>query len=188
VSSPITIVDWRDVWASEFETCKAAVLRAAPAGAYVHHIGSTAVQGLAAKDVIDVQVTVTDLDAVDDQAFSNEGFVSSRRISTDHCPPGLTLTEADLTKRFFKSNGRPANIHVRVKGRYNQRFALLCRDYLRARPVAAQAYAIIKQRLAERDGNDDEAYYDIKDPVFDIIITGAEDWAQLVGWSEPQAD
>jgi GrpB-like predicted nucleotidyltransferase (UPF0157 family) len=36
-------------------------LRAAP-GAYIHHIGSTAVQGLVAKDIIDIQLTVDDLE------------------------------------------------------------------------------------------------------------------------------
>jgi GrpB-like predicted nucleotidyltransferase (UPF0157 family) len=91
MSVPITIVSWRESWAAEFETCKTAVLRAAPPGAYLHHIGSTAVPGLAAKDVIDLQVTVTDLDAVDGAAFAREGFVPRQGISTDHCPPGLTL-------------------------------------------------------------------------------------------------
>lgn len=188
MSSPIKIVPWRDTWAADFETCKAAVLRAAPIGASVHHIGSTAVPGLPAKDVIDIQVTVIDLDAVDDLAFAREGFVSPQAMSSDHCPPGLSLTEGELAKRFFKSSGRAANIHVRVKGRYNQRFALLCRDYLRARPIAAQAYALIKQRLADQVGSDMDAYYDIKDPVFDILITGAEDWAEMTGWSEPPGD
>lgn len=32
------------------------------------------------------------------------------------------------------------------------------------------------------------AYYDIKDPVFDIIMEGANEWAKLIGWSEPPGD
>ncbi|CAA2144132.1 hypothetical protein OICFNHDK_4522 [Methylobacterium bullatum] len=79
-------------------------------------------------------------------------------------------------------------MHVRQKGRFNQRFALVCRDFLRARPVAAASYALIKQRLAERFPADAEAYYDIKDPVFDIIVEGANAWAELVGWFEPPGD
>ena len=188
MGNAIAIVPWRSSWAADFEACKTALLRAAPAGAYAHHIGSTAIPGLPAKDVIDVQVTVADLDAVDEGAFAREGFALAQKLSSDHCPPGLTLSERDLAKLFFRGTTRPANVHVRVKGTYNQRFPLLCRDYLRARPMAAEAYALIKQRLAGLVGGDVETYYDIKDPVFDIIIAGAEDWAILTGWSEPPPD
>lgn len=166
---------------------KPALLRAVPSGSCVYHIGSTAVSGLAAKDVIDIQVTVDDLDQVEDAAFEREGFESTS-ILTDHCPPGLDLTERELKKRFYRARARAANVHVREKGRFNQRFALICRDFLRARPVAAAAYGLIKQRLAERFPADPDAYYDIKDPVFDIIVEGANAWAQVIGWSEPPSD
>ena len=55
-------------------------------------------------------------------------------------------------------------------------------------PSTAGAYAQIKQRLARRFPTDEEAYYDIKDPVFDIIIEGANDWAENTNWSEPPGD
>jgi len=32
------------------------------------------------------------------------------------------------------------------------------------------------------------ADYDIKDPVFDIIVDGANEWAMRTGWTEPQGD
>jgi hypothetical protein len=35
---------------------------------------------------------------------------------------------------------------------------------------------------------DTAAYYEIKDPVFDIIMAGANEWAMRTGWSEPPAD
>jgi GrpB-like predicted nucleotidyltransferase (UPF0157 family) len=145
------------------------------------------VPGLVAKDVIDVQVTVEDLARVDDAAFEKAGLQSTR-ILTDHCPSGLSLPACELEKRFFRGLGRAANVHVRQKGRFNQRFSLICRDFLRARPVAAAAYGVIKQRLAERFPSDLDAYYDIKDPVFDIIVEGANAWAEVVGWSEPPGD
>jgi len=186
-SMRIVIVPPRASWAADFMALKPALLRAAPVRAYVHHIGSTAVSGLAAKDVIDIQVTVDDLDRVEDASFEREGFESTS-ILTDHCPPGLDLPERELRKRFYRSRGRAANVHVREKGRFNQRFAIICRDFLRARPVAAGAYGLIKQRLAERFPTDPDAYYWIKDPVFDIIVEGANAWAQVTGWSEPPGD
>src|ERR1700736_2969979 len=54
--SLIEIVPAQPSWRTDFETLKIAVLRAAPAGSRVHHIGSTAVPGLAAKDIIDIQL------------------------------------------------------------------------------------------------------------------------------------
>ena len=183
----IEIVPPREEWCEDFATLKQAVMRAAPDGAYIHHIGSTAVPDLPAKDTIDLQLTVDSLAWVDDAAFEREGF---KRIPglMDHSPPGLDLPEIELSKRFFRSMGRSANLHVREKGRFNQRYPLLCRDYLRAHPVAAGAYAQIKQRLARRFPTDEEAYYEIKDPVFDIIMEGANDWAENTNWSEPPGD
>lgn len=183
----IVIVPPRASWSAEFAALKPALLRAAPAGSYIHHIGSTVVPGLAAKDVIDVQLTVDDLERVEDAAFEREGFQSTS-VLNDHCPPRFDLPARELEKRFYRGQGRAVNVHVRQKGRFNQRFALVCRDFLRARPVAAASYGLIKQRLAERFPADADAYYDIKDPVFDIIVEGANAWAELVGWFEPPGD
>ena len=187
MASRIEIVAFRQSWASDFAALKRPVMRAAPGGSYLHHIGSTAVPGLAAKDIIDIQLTVESLGAIDQAAFEAAGFRLAGPIS-DHCPPGVILAPEELAKRLFNSMGRPANLHIREKGRFNQRYALLCRDYLRSHPVAAGAYELIKRRLAERFPEDAAAYYDIKDPVFDIIIEGANEWARVTGWTEPPDD
>jgi GrpB-like predicted nucleotidyltransferase (UPF0157 family) len=187
MSSRIEIVEPRQSWANDFAELKHTILRAVPPGAYLHHIGSTAVPGLPAKDVIDIQVTVDHLPLFDIAAFKQAGFRHKPGL-VDHCPPSLHLAESELQKEFFNGPARPANIHIREKGRFNQRFALLCRDFLRAHPTAAGAYGLIKQRLAERFPTDADAYYDIKDPVADIIIDGANEWAARIGWSEPPAD
>ncbi|MDK4735759.1 GrpB family protein [Rhizobium sp. CNPSo 3490] len=183
----IEIEQPRQSWIEDFAALKRAVMGAAPAGAYLHHIGSTAIPGLPAKDIIDLQLTVNDLADVDADAFAEAGF-ERRPIVIDHCPPELDLAEDDLRKAFYRSKGRSANLHIREKGRFNQRYSLLCRDFLRAHPIAASAYALIKQRLAQRFPDDVDFYYDIKDPVFDIIMDGANEWAKLIGWSEPPGD
>ncbi|ANK85743.1 MULTISPECIES: GrpB family protein [unclassified Rhizobium] len=183
----IEIEQPRQSWIEDFAALKRALMGAAPAGAYLHHIGSTAIPGLPAKDIIDLQLTVNDLAEVDADAFEQAGF-ERRPITIDHCPPGLELAEGELRKAFYRSKGRPANLHIRQRGRFNQRYSLLCRDFLRAHPTAANAYALIKQRLAQRFPEDVDFYYDIKDPVFDIIMDGANEWAKLIGWSEPPGD
>jgi GrpB-like predicted nucleotidyltransferase (UPF0157 family) len=178
ISAPITS------WPDEFLALKALLAGAVPDGATIHHIGSTAVPNLAVKDIIDIQVSVDALDAVDSARIEKAGFQQVGGFS-DHCPPGVELPDADLTKLLFKGTTRAANVHIREKGRFNQRFALLCRDFLRTHPVAAEAYAQIKRNLAQRFPDDKDAYYDFKDPVFDIIVEGANEWARRVGWVEP---
>ena len=96
----------------------------------IDHIGSTSVPGLAAKDTIDVQVTVADLP--DANLLAGAGYREFAPVR-DHRPPDAPYGEDDWAKRLFNEppDERRANIHVRVEGRANQRYALLFRDYLR---------------------------------------------------------
>lgn len=180
----VTIVEPKASWPSDFE----AIARSVRSGLgelalRVDHIGSTAVPGLPAKDVIDVQVTVASLDR--DRlapALARAGFVE-QGIGHDHRPPGATGPDDDWRKLFFQPEaGRAANIHVRVAGRPNQRYALLVRDYLREHHDAAAAYARLKRGLAAL-GIDPGVYADVKDPASDLILIAAEDWASRTRWT-----
>ena len=153
----------------------------------IDHIGSTAVPGLAAKDRIDVQVTVATLVAAN--PLAGAGFEEIVGFSSDHRPPGAEGPDEDWSKRFFNApaDERSANVHVRLKGRPNQRYALLFRDYLREHPAAAAAYAELKLRLAA-ELRDVRRYADVKDPACDLIMVAAEDWAVATGWQPGPGD
>lgn len=184
----IIIVPAQKSWARDFDALKPQLLALSPPGACAHHIGSTAVPGLAAKDIIDIQITVDDLTEVDPAGFLAAGHRQSEHTS-DHCPPGMDLVPHDLAKHLFvATTPRRAHVHIRKRGAFNQQFPLLMRDYLRAHPVTTGAYELIKQRLAGFFPEDQDAYYDIKDPVFDIIHDGAREWAERTNWKEPQPD
>jgi GrpB-like predicted nucleotidyltransferase (UPF0157 family) len=184
----IGIVPYRANWPIEYRQI-ADLLRQAAGDTIVaiHHIGSTSVPDLAAKDIIDVQITVARLDGEPEAAIQSVGFTLGRHIA-DHCPPGRSLPPEQLAKRFYNFDRRPANIHVREVGRFNQRYPLLCRDYLRTHRAAADAYAAIKIQLARYFPNDPDGYYAIKDPMFDLLMVGAEDWASGAGWLPPSSD
>ena len=98
------------------------------------------------------------------------------RITQDHIPLGYITDIAEWTKWMFKPSplARPTHIHMRLQGRANQRYPRLFRDYLRAHPPVAEAYAQVKQGLVAHQFHDQDAYYGVKDPVCDIIIGGAE--------------
>jgi GrpB-like predicted nucleotidyltransferase (UPF0157 family) len=181
----VAIVDHDPSWPDQFQQLAAALRRQLGEGAIgIDHIGSTAVPGLAAKDVIDLQVTVADLAEADRlaPAFRQAGYVATP-YRHDHRPAGDASDLEWWEKRLWQSppGARRVNVHVRVAGWPNQRYALLFRDYLRARPRAAAAYARLKRGLAERFGNDLAAYTDLKDSACDLIIVAAEDWAAAGG-------
>jgi GrpB-like predicted nucleotidyltransferase (UPF0157 family) len=182
----IIIVDYRPEWVEEF-TVAAYVIRRAlgDLALRIDHIGSTAVPGLPAKDVIDVQVTVRDLTPELEAAFQAGGYQRKVNITCDHQPPGSQPGDNRHWEKWFYNappDQRPTNIHARRAGGANGRYALLFRDYLRAHPLAAAAYARTKRALAAHGETDWDLYYDVKDPVCDIIIAAAEDWATSVDW------
>jgi len=181
VKNLIEIVPYDRRWPAEFRRVGAPVRAAMGAmAARIDHIGSTAVPGLAAKDVIDMQVTVEALDkGALVTALAPLGYTLLEGIDGDHIPPGRNDPPEEWRKYIFRGpeGQRRVNLHIRQVGRANQRYPLLFRDYLRADPRAAGAYGQIKEALARLHPHDADAYYDVKDPVCDIIVAAADLWA-----------
>ncbi len=162
----------------------------------IDHIGSTAVAGLDAKDVIDIQVTVASLDVADELAetLTTAGYVR-RPITADVRKPDARSTVAEFDesddealwhKRIHASAdpGRPTYVHLRVDGWPNQQFALLFVDWLTANPVAREQYLAVK-REAERAATPDsgiEPYVAAKEPWFLDAYRQAWAWADKTGW------
>ena len=187
----ITIVPYRLVWRDEFEALGSLLRQTlGDLALRIDHIGSTSVPGLAAKDCIDIQITVQSLAPTVEEALRRAGYKRKEHITQDHIPPGNVTDVAEWTKWIFSSAApeRAMNVHVRLQGRANQRYPLLFRDYLRAHPAAAEAYAQVKQGLVAHRFDSADAYYDVKDPVCDIIIEGAEGWAAATGWQLGPSD
>lgn len=181
----ITIVPYRPEWPLEYVALAEPLQNTLGSLAVrVDHIGSTAVPGLAAKDVIDMQVTVRALTQSVEAALAVLGYERVLAITTDHRPPGVTGQETEWEKWIFRppSTQRRTHLHIRIDGRANQRYPLLFRDYLRSHPIARDAYALIKQQLAHYHPTDVDAYYAVKDPVCDLIWNAAEEWAQTTNW------
>ncbi|MED5815966.1 dephospho-CoA kinase [Mycolicibacterium sp. 050232] len=144
----------------------------------IDHIGSTAVPGMDAKDVIDVQVTVESLAVADElaDALLTAGYPVVPGITADtphHDDPTL------WHKRFHASAdpGRPTNVHIRVDGWPNQRFALMFVDWLRANPgVQADYLAAKRAAMATPD------YAEAKEPWFLDAYRRAQKWADATDW------
>lgn len=163
----------------------------------IDHIGSTAVPGLAAVDVLDLQITVPDLAAADalEDPLAGAGFPRIAHVDHDDPRPsygaGGETDPAVWGARLHGSAdpGRPAYVHLRVQGWPGQQFALLLRDWLRANPEAVAEFAEIKQAAArDAAARHDPAeaaavYAGEKAPWFDGAYTRAWEWAEKTGWS-----
>ncbi len=181
----VAIVRYDERWPAEYERIAAALATTlADVAVRVDHIGSTSIPGLAAKDVIDVQVAVADLhDPRLAPALATLGATPTD-VTTDHAPAGWTGPPQEWEKRYFRPppSWRRTHLHVRQVGRANARYALLFRDFLRATPPAAAAYERLKVGLARLVPDDPLAYTEVKDPVCDLVMESAERWARDVRW------
>ncbi len=158
-----------------------------PQALRLEHIGSTAVAGMAAKDVIDLQVSVANLASAASQFDEPLLALGFRRLPhvRDHVPAGASDDPARWTKRFWlrrEHRDGDANLHVRLAGSPNERLALLFRDWLRAHPPAVAAYSALKGRIADAV-TDADTYVEVKDPAVDLVIAAAEPWAAATGWT-----
>jgi GrpB-like predicted nucleotidyltransferase (UPF0157 family) len=189
----IEIVPYKPGWPDEFRQIASILRRGLGELALrIDHIGSTAVPGLSAKDVIDIQITVTALDERIISAMTVIGYTLPAGVwecIADHCPPNFAGPRSEWEKLIFlpPPDQRGTHTHVRIQGRANQRYALLFRDYLRTHPATAGAYAELKRRLVQ-SLSDLRTYPEVKDPAVDLIYLAAEDWAAAAGWQPGLAD
>lgn len=120
----------------------------------VHHVGSTAVDGLPAKPVLDVLLGVTSVEAMDARRADAEALGYHWH------------GEAGIGGRRYLTLLGPAydavHVHAFEAGHPEIGRHLAFRDYLRAHPERSAAYAALKATLAERHGADRAAYTDAK--------------------------
>lgn len=178
----LRIVDYDPAWPGQAGRLIARIRHAVGATADLHHIGSTAVPGLPAKDLIDLMLsvrTLADADALAD-ALADAGLPRRPGEWADNprALPGDTWP-----KRLHGSAdpGRSVNLHVRVTGSPGWRFALLMRDHLLAVPQARAQYAAAKARWAA-EHPDVGSYAEAKEPWFDAEARAANAWAEATGW------
>jgi GrpB-like predicted nucleotidyltransferase (UPF0157 family) len=187
----IEIIDYKPSWPSEFQAI-ALELRAAlgSAALRIDHIGSTCVPQLAAKDVIDIQISVPNIGQCDDlvSRLTDMDFAFLPQITNDNLV-GVDNSSPELRKLFLRQpeGRRRAHVHIREEGRLNQVYALLFRDFLRSNSLVRKAYDVVKRELAHHFPDNPEAYYAIKDPYMDTVYRAALIWKDSTGW-KPDGD
>jgi dephospho-CoA kinase len=180
------IAEYDLTWPAQAERVLARVRAAAGELALrADHIGSTAVPGLPAKDVLDLQVTVAaaaDAETLK-ELLSDAGFP---RLDGDWYDDAQDGGEPWPKRLHVGADPRrPVNLHVRSTQTPAWRLALLFRDFLRANPDERDDYRDVKLRLAEAHAEDGtvEAYADEKQEWVNAAFGRGEKWAAATGWT-----
>lgn len=153
----VTIVEYRPEWQQMFEDEKRVLQTVlGDVSSQIEHIGSTAIDGLAAKPIIDIMVGLEDFSVADDLVPRVEALAYEYIKKYEAVMP---------FRRFFikEQNGiRTHHIHmVEIGSEFWERH-ILFRDYLRQNPHVATNYASLKKELAEREWKDVNEYADAK--------------------------
>jgi GrpB-like predicted nucleotidyltransferase (UPF0157 family) len=176
----VRIADYDPAWPRRFAEIGSGLRRAlGDVALRIDHIGSTSVPGLAAKPIVDIQVTVERLEPV---APFAEPLIGVGMVFRADNP--------ERTKRYFReAPGQPrTHVHVRRAGSFSEQFPLLFRDFLRVDQTSADEYESIKRALARQYGSDRHGYTDAKAAICWKIIQRADEWAQQTGWQPGPTD
>ena len=171
---PLVITGYDPAWPQTYERWRQRVAAALGRTAIrIEHVGSTSVPALAAKPIVDIQVSVADPGG-----------------EPRYVPPlqaiGLVLRSRDELHRFLRPPaGQPREVHVHVcaAGGQWEHDHLLFRDYLRAHTAACLRYAEAKRASARRWSDDTWAYTEAKTGIILDILEHAEEWAVATGWA-----
>ena len=169
----IEVLDYDPKWLERFEAWRVRLAnQLGDIAQRIEHVGSTAVPGLSAKPIVDIQVSLIDI--------RDEG---SYLLSLERA--GVQLRSRDELHRYFRPfSGRPRDVHVHVcnVGSTWEREHLLFRDYLRSHEKARDAYAETKRAAARVWTEDRWGYTDAKSETILDILDSAEQWATQTGW------
>jgi GrpB-like predicted nucleotidyltransferase (UPF0157 family) len=152
VDMPVKIVAYDPSWPASFEVERS---RVAPLleGAKIHHVGSTAVPGLASKPIIDMVAVVDSYAPAVSRLVIEGGY---------QYPRGFNAT---LSRERFLCYPTPRrrthHMHLVDDPAELDRY-LRFRDRLRAHPALAREYEALKRQLADHHPQDREAYTQAK--------------------------
>jgi GrpB-like predicted nucleotidyltransferase (UPF0157 family) len=151
----VRIVDYDPGWPEEARRELARVAAAlGDLAVRLDHVGSTAVPGLAAKPIVDLQVSVASLEP-------QSAYVEPLAVLGYLFVPFATAPDYHF---FGKPPERPRthHLHVCLAGSFEELRHLVVRDLLRADPREAARYEAVKREAARLHPEDRHAYMDGK--------------------------
>ncbi|GAB2760390.1 GrpB family protein [Nocardioides salsibiostraticola] len=149
----IEVVGYDPSWSSAYDILRGRIVQAlGDAVMSVEHVGSTSVRGLAAKPVIDIDLTVAD-----------SGDEATWLRALEDLGMELTVREPEWEQhRCLRARDPRGNVHVWSPGSIEARRHVAFRDWLRAHPSDRDDYARTKRAVAAEGHTDVMAYNNAK--------------------------
>lgn len=169
MSRAVIVSEYDGNWPRLFEEEAARISRVFhPLPIQLHHIGSTSVEGLSAKPVIDILGEVEDLEQADAKNHDLE-----KKGYTAKGENGIR------GRRYFvKKNGEDHLVHLHIFNRESDHVLrhLAFRDFLKTHPDIADFYGNIKLELAAAYPDDIDSYIEGKNAAVKKIEMEALNW------------
>lgn len=162
----VEVVTYNKQWPSHFRDI-AASLQAliGPEVIAIDHIGSTAVPGLSAKPLIDIDVTLPGLEQVLAAISRMEGAGYESR--------GNRYEQA-VYAFLMRSTNPKRRVYLLPQGNETHQKRIIFRDYLIAHPETAAEYSALKQKLAREYAYDGDGYTRAKADFVNRVLATAQ--------------
>jgi GrpB-like predicted nucleotidyltransferase (UPF0157 family) len=150
----IEVLNYDPDWAIDFDIEQALLNEAiGPVALNIEHIGSTSVNGLVAKPIIDIMIEVSNLKSLDKS--------SEKLASIGYEIKGENGIEG---RRYFQKGGnqRTHHVHAFLTGDKNLKRHIAFREYLIAHPEISEEYGAIKKQAANSCENNSVLYMSMK--------------------------
>lgn len=150
---PVFLTEHDPRWAEQYAEEAAALASVLPSGARLYHIGSTAIDGIMAKPIVDIIVEVGDTDVAKraSKALQSCGYVVMSERG-DRISLNKGYTEDGFADKVF-------HVHIRLSGDVDE---IYFRDFLNAHHDVAREYEKLKLRLWKEYEHDRDAYTEAK--------------------------
>jgi GrpB-like predicted nucleotidyltransferase (UPF0157 family) len=168
IAESVELTAWRPEWPAMFAAERDRLQAASAEINAIEHIGSTAIEGLPAKPVIDILAGVASMEIARSLAgpLARAGYTTSAAYNAG-------LTDRQWFMRWANGH-RTHHLHVVVTGGPVWQARLAFRDVLRQRPDLAAQYVQLKQLSAAAHPDDREAYTVAKTGFIEMVLAGVD--------------
>lgn len=159
----VVVLPYDEQWKQDFLNIKDELADAlGQLATAIEHVGSTSVEGLSAKPVIDIDVVIRDRTLLDDV------IAALRKIGYQH-EGDLSIAGREAFRYDGKEHLRKHHLYVCPADSPELKRHIAFRDYLRTHPDAAREYGRIKEEGARRYPDDIDRYIEYKSPFIERI-------------------